>query len=324
MPVHALTSLDGEIVADLDPGVAPETAGPTRFAADVAADQLALVARATTYQLATFGARLGGAAAGVRPRLLDTDAETRDRWCVEVAPLARDGRFTPLERADPDGALRGRGVAVAAEAWLGSLEGRTVAVEAFDDVGHAVAREVVRRGGLVVAISTARGAIARSGGFAVDELADARADHGDAFVHQLGLDVHLPRELHELRVDVLVPGAHVGVLDAEVAGRVRAGVVVPGAAVPCTSAALAALRAAGIAVLPDVVTTGGAAVAHLAPPGLTPDEVARRVDREVAERIEAARLARMDPIRHATTLAETFLSTWLPEPHRPDGPAVAP
>jgi len=348
--VHHLSSVDGEIVFDLDPEVVPTAAGGTRLADDVTVDELALLARAMTYKMATYEARIGGAKAGIRPRLLDTRTETLDRYVAEVRPLVESGRFltgadlgtrasdfAALHAGDlpsvfdhvVDGVgfeelVTGRGVVAAARAWLGSLEGRTVAVEGFGNVGHGVAREVVRQGGRVVAVSTIRGAVARAAGFDVDELVEARAEHGESFVHHLGLDVHLPRELHELRVDVLVPGARVGVYDAELAGRVQATVVAPAANVPYTAAGLEVLRRNRVAALPDFVCNGGAVLAHRASRALTPEEVLRAVDREVGERIAAARTAKVDPFRHATLLADTFLATWLPEDVRPDGPAVAP
>lgn len=349
MHVHHLTSVDGEIVFDLDPEVVRPAAGGTRMADDVTVDELALLARAMTYKLATFEARIGGAKAGIRPRLLDSRAETLARYCDEVRPLVEEGRFltgadlgtatadfASLE-TDPvptvfdhviDGVgfeelVTGRGVVAAAEAWLGSLEGRRVAVEGFGKVGHGVAREVVRRGGRVVAVSTLRGAVAHGGGFDVDELVQARAEHGESFVHHLGLEVHRPRELHELPVDVLVPGARTGVLDAELAERVQATVVAPAANVPYTREGLDVLRRQGVAALPDFVCNGGAVLAYRASRALTPDEVLRSVDRQIGERIEAAKLAKADPFRHAALLAETFLSTWIPADLRPDGPPLA-
>ena len=349
MQVHHLRSVDGEIVFDMDPEVVSPTAGGTRMVEDVTVDELALLARAMTYKLAVFEGRIGGAKAGIRPRLLDSRAQTLERYCDEVRPLVHAGTFltgadlgtttadfVSLEDGTPsvfdeviDGVgfeelVTGRGVVAAAEAWLGTLEGRTVALEGFGKVGHGVAREVVRRGGRLVAVSTLRGAVARAAGFDVAELVQARAEHGESFVHHLGLDVHLPRELHELRVDVLVPGARVGVYDAQLAERVQAQVIAPAANVPYTVGGLHALRAKRIAALPDFVCNGGAVLAYQSPRALTAGEVLAKVDREIGERIEAARLAKMDPIRYAAMLAETFLSTWIPADQRPDGPAVAP
>lgn len=349
MQVHHLRSVDGEIVFDMDPEVVSPAAGGTRLAEDVTVDELALLARAMTYKLAVFEGRIGGAKAGIRPRLLDSRAETLARYCDEVRPLVEEGRFltgadlgtatadfAPLGDGTPgvfaeviDGVgfeelVTGRGVVAAAEAWLGSLEGRTVALEGFGKVGHGVAREVVRRGGRLVAVSTLRGAVAQAGGFDVAELVAARAEHGEGFVHHLGLDVHRPRELHELRVDVLVPGARVGVYDAALAARVQAGVIVPAANVPYTVGGLAELRSRRVAALPDFVCNGGAVLAYESSAALTSAEVLAKVDREIGERIRAAKLAKMDPIRHAAMLAETFLTTWVPVDQRPDGPAVAP
>jgi glutamate dehydrogenase (NAD(P)+) len=346
--VHHLRSVDGEIVFDLDPEVVSPAAGGTRMADDVTVDELALLARATTYALATYEIRMGGAAAGIRPRLLDTRGQTIERYVDEVRPMIERGRFLagpelgtstadlagvrggrpPIFDHVVDGLafeelLTGRGVVAAAEAWVGSLEGRTVAVEGFGTVGHAVVHEVIRRGGRVVAVSTLRGAVARAGGFDVGELVAARAEHGESFVHHLGLEVHLPRELHELRVDVLVPGARTGVLDADLARRVQAKVVVPAAGAPYTADGLEALRRSGVAALPDFVCNGGALLAQRASPALTPEEVLRSVDREVGERIRAAKLSKVDPLRHATVLADTFLSTWVPAELRPDAPALA-
>jgi glutamate dehydrogenase (NAD(P)+) len=350
MIVHHLTSVDGEIVFDIDPEVAGTTAGGTRVADGVTVDEVALLARAMTYKFAVFEIRYGGAKAGIRPRLLDTHAETMQRYCDEIRPLVESRRFLtgadmgtttadfaplfPPRRTSRvidsvvDGIpfeqlVTGRGVVAAASAWLGGLEGRTVAVEGFGAVGGGVAREVVRRGGRLVAVSTVDGAVADAAGLDVDALFEARAAHGDGFVRHLGLDVHRPGELHGLPVDVLVPGARTGVYTAALAEDVQATVIAPAANVPYTAAGLDVLRRSRVAALPDFVCNGGAVIAYQSPAGLTPDEVLHRVDRLVGERIESARLSKMDPIRHAAVLADTFLATWLPEGYRPDGPPLA-
>lgn len=350
MIVHHLTSVDGEIVFDLDPDVVGITAGGTRLADGVTVDEVALLARSMTYKFAVFEQRLGGAKAGIRPRLLDTHADTMIRYCDEIRPMVESKRFltgsdlgTTTRDFDPllppgarartidshvggvafEELVTGRGVVAAAAAWLGSVDGRSVAIEGFGAVGGGVAREVVRRGGKVVAVSTVHGAVADSTGIDVDALFEARSVHGDTFIRHLDLDVHRPHELHRLPVDVLVPGARTGVYTAEVAADVQATVIAPAANVPYTVSGLDVLRGNGVVALPDFVCNGGAVLAYQAPGGLTPAEVLGRVDRLITERIEAARLSKMDPIRHATVLADTFLATWVPAEHRPDGPALA-
>ncbi len=351
MLVHHLASVDGDIVYDIDPEVVGTTAGGTRVADGVTIDEVALLARAMTYKFAVFEQRLGGAKAGIRPRLLDTHTETMARYCAEIEPLVRSGRFltgadlgtttadfaslrpadapprvidSVVDGVDFEQLVTGRGVTAAASAWLGGLEGRTVAIEGFGSVGGGVARDVVRRGGRVVAISTVHGAVADAAGLDVGALFEARNEHGDQLVRHLGLEVHGAGELHRLPVDVLVPGARTGVYTAAVAAEVQAAVIVPAANVPYTAAGLDVLRRNQVAALPDFVCNAGAVIAYQSPRGLGPEEVLGRVDRLVAERIDAARQAKMDPIRYATVLADTFLATWVPEPHRPDGPTVAP
>ena len=93
---------------------------------------------------------------------------------------------------------------------------------------------------------------------------------------------------------------------------------------PYTAQGLDVLRRNQVAALPDFVCNGGAVLAHLASPALTTQEVLRAVDREIGERIRAAKMSKVDPFRHAALLADTFLSTWVPAELAPDGPALAP
>ncbi len=351
MIVHHLTSVDGEIVFDIDPEVAGTTAGGTRLADGVTVDEVALLARAMTYKFAVFEQRLGGAKAGIRPRLLDTHDETMARYCDEIRPLVEARTFltgadlgtttidfapllppgTPARVIDSevDGVafeqlVTGRGVGAAAAAWLGGLDGRTVAIEGFGAVGGGVARDVVRRGATVVAVSTIEGMVTDEAGLDVDALFEARAEHGDWFVRRLDRPAHPPEELHHLDVDVLVPGARTGVYTPALAAQVRATLIAPAANVPYTAGGLDVLRRNQVVALPDFVCNGGAVLAYQAPRGLSPAEVLGRVDRLITERVLAAKQAKMDPIRYATVLADTFLATWIPIEHRPDGPALAP
>lgn len=349
MLVHHLQSVDGEIVFDIDPDITGITAGGTRVVDGVTVDEVAQLARAMTYKFASFEQRLGGAKAGIRPRLLDTHAETMQRYCDEIRPLVEartfltgadlgtvTADFAPLRAPGStsvfdeviDGVgfeelVTGRGVLAAADAWLGGLEGRTIALEGFGAVGGGVARDAKRRGAKLVAVSTIEGAVADGTGLDIDALFEARAEHGDAFVHHLDLEVHRAGELHELPVDVLIPGARTGVHDADVAARIGAKVVVPAANVPYTADGLEVLRRRGIPALPDFVTNAGAVLAYQSPPGLPAGEVLARADRLIAERIDAAKMARMDPYGHAVLMADTFLATWVPAEHRPSSPALA-
>ena len=114
----------------------------------------------------------------------------------DFAPL-RERRAAPAAmHAAVDGVpfedvLTGYGVTVAAETALragrgGGWEGRSVAIEGFGKVGGGVAREVVNRGGRVVAVSTVAGCIADSSGLDVERLLALRRAHGDQCVAVYG------------------------------------------------------------------------------------------------------------------------------------------
>ena len=222
-----LSSVPGFVVFDL-PGV-ELSAGGTRLAPDVSVAEVALLARAMTYKYAAIGAQIGGAKAGVRgdPADLAGKAELMARFCAEVSPLFEAGRFmtgpdmgtreedfAPLRqyRAVPAGmgsvvgglpfedVVTGYGVAAAADAalsaeWGWGWDGRSVAIEGFGKVGGGVAREVARRGGRVVAVSTVAGCVSDPSGLDVELLLALRRVHGDACVTHYGRPVGPPGRL---------------------------------------------------------------------------------------------------------------------------------
>lgn len=347
MRVHPLSTVDGFIVFDID---GPQVSGGgTRLAPDVTEAEVALLARAMTYKFAVLGRRMAGAKAGVRATAEDHDDAMR-RYCEEIRPLVEarvfltgadlgtsEADFAPL-RGDTgathpvlqlvDGVVfedvvTGFGVAVAAEAALGSLDGRAVAVEGFGKVGGAVAREVVRRGGRVVAVSTIAGCICDPRGLDVDALWQARAEHGDDLVHHVGLRVAPPAALFDVAADVLVPGARTGAIDGPRARMSRAAAVVPAANVPYTKAGLDVLRARGIAAHADFVCNTGGVLGYESAATATPAEILARVESRISELVRTAADHPQGPFAGACETAERFLATWLEPDVLPTGPPLA-
>src|SRR5262249_54643416 len=162
--------------------------------------------------------------------------------------------------------LTGYGVAVAAEAALAAgsgwgWDGRSVAIEGFGKVGGGVAREVIRRGGQVVAVSTVAGCVADPTGLDVELLLARRRVHGDACVARYGRLVTPPGQLFTaVAADVVVPGTRPGVMDGRTAASLPPGVrvVAPAANVPYTADGAEVLRGRGIVALPDFVCNAGA------------------------------------------------------------------
>jgi glutamate dehydrogenase/leucine dehydrogenase len=351
-----LGSVPGFVVFDL-PG-APMSAGGTRLAPDVSAAEVALLARAMTYKFAALGEPIGGAKAGVRGDPADQagKAVLMAGFCAEIGPLADAGRFltgpdmgtaeedfAPLRerRAAPaavrtvvsgvpfEDVLTGYGVAVAADAalvarWGWGWEGRSVAIEGFGKVGGGVAREVIRRGGRVVAVSTVAGCVADPSGLDVEILLALRRVHGDECVLRYGRPVISPHQLFTaVEADVVVPGARPGAISGRTAGSLPAGVrvVAPAANVPYTARGAEVLSERGIVALPDFVCNAGAVIGYRSAADATPGQVLAAVEASITGLILEALRHPRGPLAGACEHAAGFLRGWWGEP---PGPPFAP
>jgi glutamate dehydrogenase/leucine dehydrogenase len=340
------------VVFDL-PG-APLSAGGTRLAPDVSLAEVALLARAMTYKFAVLGARIGGAKAGVRGDPADRAgrAALMAQYCAEVRPLADGGRFltgpdmgtteedfAPLRerRASPtairavvggvpfEDVLTGFGVTVAAEAalsarWGWGWESRSVAIEGFGKVGGGVAREVTRRGGRVVAVSTVAGCIADPAGLDVELLLALRRVHGDACVTRYGRPVEPPDHLFSaVAADVVVPGTRPGVISAATAESLPPGVLVvaPAANAPYTEPGAEVLGRRGIMALPDFVCNAGAVIGYRSAADAAPASVLTDVEARITELIVEALGHPGGPLAGACDRAGRFLRDWWGDPPRP-------
>jgi glutamate dehydrogenase (NAD(P)+) len=352
-----LGSVPGFLVFDL-PG-ASVSAGGTRLVPDVGAAEVALLARAMTFKYGALGVRVGGAKAGVRGDPADRagKAALMARFCAEVAPLVKAGRFVtgpdmgtseedfaPLRESRPPPAamrsvlggvpfedvLTGYGVAAAAEAALGAEWGwgwdnRSVAIEGFGKVGGGVAREVIRRGGRVVAVSTVAGCIADPSGLDVELLLALRREHGDACVTRYGRPAWPPGQLFTVVADVVVPGTRPGVIDGRIAGLLPSSVqvVAPAANAPYTAPGAGVLHERGIMALPDFVCNAGAVIGYRAAADATPAQILATVEATVTGIIREAMRHPDGPLAGACEQAESFLRGWWGEPPaRPFTPAA--
>jgi glutamate dehydrogenase (NAD(P)+) len=351
-----LGSVPGFVVFDL-PGT-PVSAGGTRLAPDVSVAEVALLARAMTYKFAALGAQVGGAKAGVRGDPADRTgkAALMARFCAEIGPMAAAGRlltgpdmgtaeedFAPLRehRAAPsamravvggvpfEDLLTGFGVTVAAEAalsatWGWGWDGRSVAIEGFGKVGGGVAREVTRRGGRVVAVSTVAGCVTDPAGLDVEVLLALRRVHGDACVSRYGRPVGPPGQLFTaVSADVVVPGTRPGVISGRTAALLPPGVrvIAPAANVPYTAEGAEVLRQRGIVALPDFVCNAGAVIGYRSAAQASPGEVLASVEATITELILEALPHPGGPFAGACERAASFLRGWWGEP---PGPPFAP
>jgi len=341
-----LKTVDGFIAFDLED--CRVNAGGTRLAPDVSEREVRLLARAMTYKFAVLGLEMGGAKAAVRGRAEDR-VELMRRYCEEIRPLVESVRFLtgpdlgtfeadftllrrpgetgvmsePMEGVSFEDLLTGFGVVVAAEAALGSLVGRTFAVEGFGKVGGGVAREAVRRGAKMVAVSTLVGSVTNADGIDVEELWRLRASHGDDLVRRLGLAVGPPAALFDVEADVLVPGARTGVIDVERARRLAVSVIAPAANVPYVRGAPEILVERGILALPDFICNAGAVLGYVSNSITTHREMLDLVARRISDLVSTAIAHPGGAFAGGCALAEAFLRRWRETSGLPPGPPLA-
>jgi glutamate dehydrogenase (NAD(P)+) len=182
-----------------------------------------------------------------------------------------------------------------------------------------VAREVIRRGGRVAAVSTLAGCIADPLGVDIGLLLALRSAHGDACVAHYGLPVAPPGHLFTgVDADVIVPGTRPGVITGHTAaslpGSVR--VIAPAANAPYTEQGAGVLRERDILALPDFVCNAGAVLGYRAPADATPEQVLTAAGITIAEVITAVMACEAGPLAGALAQAHEFLRGWWGEPPR--------
>ena len=135
----------------------------------------------------------------------------------------------------------------------------TAAVQGFGKVGRDAARFLAQAGLRVVAVADVEGAVYNSRGLDIDALG-AHVDRTGSVVDFADADPMPAADLLELDVDVLVPAAMEGVIDARNAPRVRAKIVVEGANGPTTNEADAILKDRDVLVVPDILANAGGVI----------------------------------------------------------------
>ncbi len=243
-----------------------------------------------TLKYGFVGVPQGGAKAGVRGDA-EGPVEAKRAWLLQFAkavlPLLHDRVYIPdpdlgTRAADIRWMMRSAGLRVSPHEWCSdrsgfytavscpasaqaaqrhrgsALHGCRVAVEGFGSVGSALADLLYRRGALVVAVSTSRGAVYDPKGLDVPRLLRLASEVGSRLVEQAPDAERLAREaLLELPVDLLCPCARHHSIHEGNAERIAAPLVCAGANDPVSPAAGRTLFARGILVLPDFVTNCG-------------------------------------------------------------------
>jgi glutamate dehydrogenase (NAD(P)+) len=301
--------LDAVIVIDHE--LFQISAGGTRMAPDVTAEEVARLARAMTWKFAACKVPYAGAKAGLRwngegdrKALIAAYLAAIEPWS-DVFQTGPDLGTDPLDYLAEDHAGNlpiwaltheglgmddlgtGHGVKAAAEAALRhvgrAFEGATVAIEGFGKVGAGTARACARAGARVVGVSTVHGLVADPAGLDVEELIRLRSEYGDALVGHATVSARSREELFGLDCDVLVPGARPDSVTREVAGSLTCAVVAPGANAPYGAGAIDVLHRRGIVAIPDFVANSGGVHLYENVLELEPAAALERIEELVAE-----------------------------------------
>jgi len=141
----------------------------------------------------------------------------------------------------------------------------TVAVQGFGNAGATIAERCAEAGMRVVAVSDSKTALFAEGGLEVGPIAAGKRANGDLGGEAIEGDVKEIEgdELLALDVDLLIPSALEGAIDADNVGDVKAKAIFEVANGPVSPDADAALTERGVTVAPDIlVNAGGVTVSY--------------------------------------------------------------
>lgn len=160
-------------------------------------------------------------------------------------------------------AATGRGVFFAVRNLLNheghnGVVDKSFAVQGFGNVGSWAARFIREGGGRVTTVSDINGAIQNAEGIDVHALADF-VGQGKTITDfpQTGTEAVDPETIFETDCDVFIPAALGGVIDKEVAAKMKCEYIVEAANGPTRPEGDAILNSRGIKVLPDIYANGG-------------------------------------------------------------------
>jgi glutamate dehydrogenase (NAD(P)+) len=139
------------------------------------------------------------------------------------------------------------------------LEGLRVAIQGFGNVGSAAAELFAQAGARIVAVQDHTGTVYSATGLDVTALSTA-ASRGGMQTFEGAVERPGTEDFWGLPVDVLIPAALEGQLNAARARVVTARMVIEGANGPTTTAADEILADRGILVVPDVIANAGGVI----------------------------------------------------------------
>ncbi|MBI2545504.1 MAG: Glu/Leu/Phe/Val dehydrogenase [Candidatus Aenigmarchaeota archaeon] len=159
----------------------------------------------------------------------------------------------------------------------------TIAIEGFGNVGTFAAKHLSEFGAKIVAVSDSKGVIYNEDGLNYKKLMEAKEKTGSVTNYKPG-KVLENKELFELKVDVLIPGALPDVITKNNVNNIKAKIIVEAANIPTTDELESMLHRHGILVVPDfVANAGGVISSYCEYMGYTPKKMFKIVQDKITK-----------------------------------------
>jgi len=269
--------------------------GGVRMVPDVTTEEVMGLARAMTWKNAMADLPFGGAKSGIKADPKNMTKQQKEeivrafaRKIADIIPdeyiAGPDMNMTEVEMAyiadelnDPRAATgkpiemgglphelgsTGYGVAlatkIAVEHTGKNIEGMKVAIEGFGNVGTFTMKFLTEMGANVVAVSDSKGTIYNEKGLDYEKLIATKEKKGTVTAYEgniLGT-----KDIFELNVDILIPGARPNVITETNVNAVKAKYIVEAANLPIPHDVERKLEKRGIIIIPDFVANAGGVI----------------------------------------------------------------
>lgn len=293
--------------------------GGIRMVPDITTEEVMGLAKAMTWKNAMADIPFGGAKSGIKANDKEIKPEKKEeivraftRKIAELMPdqyiAGPDMNMTELEMGHMADELKnpkittgkptemgglphelgstGFGVVVSIRVAIEHLgldpKALTAAIEGFGNVGTFTMKFLTEMGVKVVAVSDSKGTIYDENGLDYEALMKTKSEKRTVTAHDKG-KVLGTKDIFELPVDILVPGARPNVITSENVDKVKAKIVSEAANLPISYETELVLMKKGVTVIPDFVANAGGVISSWCETeGMKPDDMFKIVEEKVS------------------------------------------
>lgn len=270
--------------------------GGIRMVPDITTEEVMGLAKAMTWKNAMADIPFGGAKSGIKadpkkmtPGEKEVIVRAFARKIAELVPdqyiAGPDMNMAEKDMAEIAGELKEKNAATGKPTSMGGLPhelGSTgygvvvstkvavdflgldmndmkVAIEGFGNVGTFTMKHLAEMGAKTVAVSDSKGTIYDENGLDYEALMKTKSEKKTVTAHDKG-KVLGTKDLFELPVDILIPGARPDVITSENVGNVKAKIISEAANLPIPYETEKVLMKKGVTIIPDFVANAGGVI----------------------------------------------------------------